>query len=82
MDVFATSYGKSATDDVGESVQRMATMYNFQRPLSDQITTPSGLYDMCSRSGSHIHFVFIATADMIYVRESLKERFKWQKRQI
>jgi hypothetical protein len=34
---------------------------------------------MCSRSGSNIHFVFIAAADMIYVRDGLKERFNMAK---
>jgi hypothetical protein len=51
---FATSHGKSASDDVGGSAKRMVTRYNLQRPLSEQITTPSGLYDMCSRSESNM----------------------------
>lgn len=72
---FATSHGKSACDGVGGTVKRMVTRYNLQRPLLDQITTAAELFDMCSRSASKIHYIFISAADMVFIRQSLKERF-------
>ena len=44
---FATSHGKSPCDGVGGTLKRLTARASLQRPLADQILTPTAVFHYC-----------------------------------
>jgi len=71
----ATSHGKSPCDGIGETVKRLVFKASLQRPVQDQITTPTAMYSYCENNIKGITFFFIAKSDLVSVRSELSKLF-------
>ena len=72
---FATSHGKSPCDGVGGTLKRLTARASLQKPMADQILTPTAVFHYCKESVQGINVFLITTEEMEVAREQLKERF-------
>ena len=72
---FATSHGKSPCDGVGGTLKCLTARASLQRPLADQILTPTAVFHYCKESVQGINVFLITTEEMEVARKQLKERF-------
>ena len=72
---FATSHGKSPCDGVGGTLKCLTARASLQRPLADQILTPTAVFHCCKESVQGINVFLITTEEMEVARKQLKERF-------
>jgi hypothetical protein len=56
---FATSHGKSACDDVGGTLKKLAAKASLQQPYNVQIMKPHQLYEWAESSIHKFNFDFV-----------------------
>ena len=72
---FATSDGKNACDGVGGTVKRLAARASLQRAVSDQILTPTQLFEFTAKEIEAVSAFYIDTNSVITIACSLDSRF-------
>jgi len=72
---FATSHGEAPSDGLGGTVNRMAARASLQRPIADQITTSSELYEWAKAAIKNIDFEFIRKEQIVETHKRLQKRF-------
>lgn len=73
---FGTSHGKSPCDGIGGTVKRLAARASLQRPIENQILTPSDLYGFCTQNISGIEFIYVTREEVEQLRIAQEERFR------
>ena len=73
---FATSYGKSPCDGIGETVKRLVTRASLQRPTSNQILTADKMFEICVEEIKGIDFLFLKNQEIGNIRINMEERYK------
>ena len=77
--IFATSHGKSACDEIGGTVKSLLTKASLQRPYTDPILTSEAIIDFCTKSIPGIHFFNIMPNGIAKHAMELQGRFQMSK---
>ena len=70
---FATSYGKSPCNGVGEFGKCYVMKCSLQRPLHDQILSYQSMLDLCVREIPSITFFIVNQEEMVNVHADLED---------
>ena len=70
-----TSHGKSPCDGIGDTVKRLATKVNLQRPIDNQILNATDMCKFCNNNIKGIVFCIVNGDTVISIHASLVERF-------
>ena len=73
---WATCHGKNACDGIGGTVKRLARRASLQRPIDNQILTPSDLFSWASESIEGIKFFYVNQSEIDVNSENLLSRFE------
>ena len=79
MELFATSHGKSACDEIGGTVKMLLTKASLQRPYTDPILTSEAIMDLRTKSIPGIHFFNITPNGIAKHEMELQGRFQMSK---
>lgn len=73
---YATAHGKGVCDGVGGTVKRLAAKASLQNPLSNQIMTPTQLFEWGRKNINAIVFFYVTNGEYLQEEKLLQKRFE------
>ena len=75
MGLFATSHEKQPCDGIGGTVKRLTSLASLGRATSDQILSPTAIFNFCEDNIEGINFIYFSKDEVNGTRAKFSKRF-------